>query len=184
MEIGQSESAPSSPVIEHASRSTWTKVTDALTKIPIAEKYADNIAAFTKQLDAPSLQNVRHALEKHGKTFATLGAVAANTVDVTLAEVCGAVSVGKVRDLGFRTGDRRAAEAITHSHPRLIERTVRPYVLKTKSNAIGFGALSGAILLVRPVSRLALFGGIATKPVSERIGQIVNRIAGGGRDAT
>lgn len=172
METGSVETVTSSPVVEHTSKAMWSTLKDGLLRIPIAAKNAENVAILSQQLDAPALKNVRQLLEQHGKTIAKASEVAATAMDVTLATVCAALAGEKIHALGSVQKDMSIS-------PLLAGRTSDLYRDKTKMAAVKLGGIGGAILVVRPVSRLAFLTSTMIAPMSERIGALVNRIAGG-----
>ena len=181
METGANESLQNKSVADHVGKSMWSKLKEAFIDMPIAEKAAENIVVINNQLTAPSLNTVRHLLQKHGHTIAKGIEVTATALDITLAVTCAALGIGKIKKLG--TPEQRAeAKKVLTGHTLLEKNTSSLYVNHMKRNAMMLGGTGAAILVLRPVSRLALVGGTVMKPLSEKVGQIVNRIAGGSRE--
>lgn len=181
METGVNESLQNTSVVDHTGKSMWSAVKDALIELPVAEKTAESIVAINNQLTAPSLDTVRNLLEKHGHSIAKGVEITATALDITLAVTCAALGIGKIKKLGPPEQKARVDTALA-GHKLLKTNASALYADSMKRSAMALGGTGGAILVLRPVSRLAWAGGTVMKPLAEKVGQIVNRIAGGSRE--
>lgn len=173
MESGNTEITSPTPVVDHVVQKTGQGLLDRLVHIPISEQTVKNILVVSEQLNAPALQKVRSTLEKHADTLGKVVAVGSTFMDITLATVCAAIGVEKFPPKS-ELQSRRAA-----MFKRLDERTAKLPRDKAAKTATALLAGSSAILIIRPISRIVSWEAHAGAPLAERIGQIMNKMAGG-----
>lgn len=176
MESGTTEVSAPARVVDHVAAQTGQGLLDRLVRIPISEQTATNLLVVSEQFTAPALQKLQSMLQEHAHTIGKAVAIGSAALDITLASICASLSVGTFRGLQ-KNGELKAARAALF--PRATERTSKLFVDKARHKGIALGGGSGTLLVLRPISRIVSWEAHAGAPLAERIGQIMNKMAGG-----